>query len=92
MKDIKQLISTIEQAHQHLRAGAVNAVNRALTTRNWLIGYYIVEYEQEGEDRAQYSSDLLGELSRSIKITGLSAPELSRCRQFFQRYPQILEY
>ncbi|WP_443661211.1 hypothetical protein [Eshraghiella crossota] len=30
-----------------------------MTLRNWVIGYYIVEYEQDGSDRAQYGSHLL---------------------------------
>jgi hypothetical protein len=29
-------------------------VNSVYTMRNWLIGHYIVEYEQHGEDRAAY--------------------------------------
>jgi len=30
-----------------------------LTIRNWLIGYYIVEFEQNGKDRAEYGISLL---------------------------------
>lgn len=90
MKNFQQLLSSIEQIHNHLQARAINAVNQALTVRNLLIGFYIVEYEQRGEDRAKYGSNLLGELSQKIKIKGLSAPELSRCRQFYNCYPQIL--
>ncbi|GAB3173798.1 DUF1016 N-terminal domain-containing protein [Telluribacter humicola] len=55
-----------------------------------MIGYYIVEFEQQGEDRASYGSRLLSNLAKSIGIKGLTAPELSRCRQFYQCYPQIL--
>jgi len=90
MKNFQQLIASIEQTHRHLQGRAVHAVNRALTVRNLLIGFYIVEYEQRGEDRAKYGSELLGKLSQKIKIKGLSAPELSRCRQFYNCYPQIL--
>ncbi len=90
MKNFSKLISTIEQVHGHMQTSAVNAVNQSLTIRNWLIGYYIVEFEQNGEDRAVYGTDLLGRISKKIKIKGLSAPELSRCRQFYIVYPQIL--
>ena len=33
------------------RQNAVSAVNTHLTVRNWLVGFYIVEFEQNGEDR-----------------------------------------
>ncbi len=89
-QNFQQLLSSIEQVHDHLQARAVNAVNQALTARNLLIGYYIVEYEQQGQDRARYGSNLLSELSQKIKIKGLTAPELSRCRQFYNSYPHIL--
>lgn len=65
-------------------------MNVNLTMRNWLFGYYIVEYEQNGEDRAKYGKYLLEKLTQEIKIKGLTAPELSRCRQFYRTYPQIL--
>lgn len=90
MSDFKHLITLIEQTHQRLQSQAANAVNQALTIRNWLIGYYIVEFEQNGEDRAQYGSRLLINLAKKLSIKGLTAPELSRCRQFSQIYPQIL--
>lgn len=73
-----------------MQQNAVKAVNIHLTLRNWLIGFYIVEFEQNGSDRAQYRSKLLENVARSINIKGLSAPELSRCRQFYHTYPQIL--
>ncbi len=90
MKDFKQLIVTIEQVHGYLQTKAANAVNQALTIRNWLIGFYIVEFEQEGEDKAKYGSGLLNSIASQTKIKGLSAPELSRCRQFYQCYPQMI--
>lgn len=90
MKDFQQLLLTIEQVHQNLQASAANAVNKALTLRNWLIGFYIVEFEQNGDDRAKYGRHLLSNIAKEIKIKGLTTPELSRCRQFYQVYPQIL--
>lgn len=86
MKNLSQLISTINDVHSELQASAANAVNKALTVRNWLIGYYIVEYEQNGEDRAEYGSNLINILATKISIKGLTSPELSRCRQFYQTY------
>ena len=34
--------------------------------RNWLIGYYIVEYEQNGKDRAEYGAKLLKKLEEFL--------------------------
>ncbi|MFN5223853.1 MAG: YhcG family protein [Bacteroidota bacterium] len=84
------LVSTIEQTHRHFQQQAAKAINIQLTLRNWLIGFYIVEFEQAGEDRAKYGTRLLEHLALSLKIKGLVAAELSRCRQFYKCYPQIL--
>lgn len=84
------LVDTISKTHSHFQQQAVKAVNISLTLRNWLIGFYIVEFEQEGEDRAAYGTGLLNRLALGIKIKGLVSAELSRCRQFYFCYPQIL--
>ncbi|HAT76533.1 MAG TPA: cytoplasmic protein, partial [Flavobacterium sp.] len=88
----QNLISFIDETHQTLQQSAVKAVNSHITLRNWLIGYYIVEFEQKGEDRAKYGTKLLKELANSLKIKGLSAPELSRCRQFFNTYYLFIDF
>ena len=51
----------------NLKAGNVakSAVNKSFTLRNWAIGWYIVEYEQNGNDRAEYGSSLLKNLESS---------------------------
>ncbi len=90
MKDFKQLLVSIEQIHHHLQAEAVKAVNQMLTVGNLLIGFYLVEYEQKDMDRAEYGSELLAKVAKNISIKGLTAPKLSRCRQFNNNYPQIL--
>lgn len=90
MNDLSDLISNIGSLHQQLQQHAVKSINQLLTIRNFLIGYYIVEFEQDGANRAGYGKKLLTELAKSLKIKGLTAPELSRCRQFYLTYPQIL--
>jgi len=86
----EKLVSTIEQMNKHFQNQAANAVNVSLTIRNYLIGLYIVEFEQNGEDRSVYGSGLLDNLAFKLKIKGLVSAELSRCRQFYFCYPQIL--
>jgi hypothetical protein len=56
------LLNTIQQTHTVFQQNAFKAVNMSLTLRNWLIGYYIVEFEQNGEDRAKYGESLLFKL------------------------------
>lgn len=83
------LVNTIQQTHHTFQQSAFKSVNRHLTIRNWLVGFYIVEFEQKGEDRAAYGEKLLSELANSIKIKGLSQTNLKLNRQFYQTYPQI---
>lgn len=52
--DFDALVSSIVHIHQQTQDFATKAVNVALTLRNWLIGCRIVEFEQEGKDRATY--------------------------------------
>ena len=51
-KLLNDIGSTIERA----RENAVRAVNTELVKANWEIGRHIVEYEQHGEERAEYGS------------------------------------
>lgn len=52
------LVSVIEQTHTHFQQQAVKAVNVSLTVRNYLIGFYSIEFEQNGEVRATYGAIL----------------------------------
>jgi hydrogenase/urease accessory protein HupE len=45
--DYAALVAAIAQAHDHAQGQAVQAVNVALTLRNWLIGYHLVELESD---------------------------------------------
>lgn len=74
------------------RQNAVAAVNTHLTVRNWLVGFYIVEFEQKGEDRAKYGAKLLQSLADAFDEEGLSYRNLKLYRQFYNTYPQISAY
>ena len=50
----ESLVGRINLIQDALQAQAAHAVNLSLTARNWLVGYYIVEFEQHGADRAKY--------------------------------------
>ena len=83
------LLENIKSTHVHLHEAAAKAINKLLTIRNWLIGYYIVEYEQKGEDRAQYGEKLLYTLAKELTSEKISYRHLQLCRQFYFVYPQI---
>ncbi|MFA7445911.1 MAG: PDDEXK nuclease domain-containing protein, partial [Flavobacteriaceae bacterium] len=83
------LVNTIQSTHNQLQQNAIKSINKHLTIRNWLVGFYIVEFEQNGSDRAKYGERLLDELADSINLKGLSSRNLKLFRQFYFQYPQI---
>ena len=83
------LTEQVKTVHEATSAYAKGAVNQLLTIRNWAIGCYIVEYEQNGKKRAQYGSRLLTYLAESLSIKGLDRQLLTLCRIFYLKYPQI---
>ena len=91
LPDIKfqDLVSTIQFAHQFSHQAAVKAVNRYATMRNWLIGLFIVEYQQKGQDRAAYGERLLKRLEESLNTRGLNVTLFQNSRLFYVRYPQV---
>ena len=87
-----QLIDIISETNSTLQQKVTSAVNQSLTVRNWLIGFYIVEFEQNGEDRAKYGDRLLENIAEKTKhIKGLSSRNLNLFRQFYFIYPQIMQ-
>lgn len=87
--NFQSLVGAIQNTHLQLQQSALRSVNRHLTIRNWLIGYYTVEFEQNGADRAKYGERLLHELAESINIKGLSETGLRINRQFYNTYPHL---
>lgn len=85
------LAESIANTHKQLQFEAASAVNKLLTLRNWLIGYYIVEYEQNGEDRAVYGAKIEENLANELSIEGLSARNLKLFKQFYLTYPNIMQ-
>ena len=92
--DYPALITAISDAHRQAQAGAAGAVNRHLVFRNWLIGAYLVEFEQSGEDRAEYGAGLLKRVSADLRereVPGASPDMLERMRLLYLHYPQVAE-
>ncbi len=86
-----ELANSVLQTHQTAQSGAIRAVNQMATLRNWLIGCYIVEYEQKGSDRAKYGERLLKRLEERVNTKGLNETLFLAARRFYSFYPQIGE-
>ncbi len=84
-----ELELAIKEVHSSLQKNTIKAINRNITIRNWLIGYYIIEFEQKGEDRAKYGLQLLKSLEESINTKGLNETLFKWSRIFYQRYPTV---
>lgn len=84
---LAQHINVIQDTMQRQVA---HAINRGLTVRNWLIGCYIVEFEQHGEDRAAYGEQLLKRLEQRINKKGLTERRFREFRKVYLTYPQLV--
>jgi len=87
--NFESLVGHINQVQDVLQAQAAHAVNLSLTARNWLVGYYILEYEQHGEDRAKYGDKLLKSLAQRLNRRGLGERRLYEYRLTYRVYPQL---
>jgi len=81
------LVDICRRTHDELQNQAYRSVDIAMVVRNWLIGWYIVEFEQTGADRAQYGNRLIERLSERLHINGASPTNLRKFRQFYREYP-----
>lgn len=85
------LLDSIDALWTHARERAVEAVNSELLFANWETGRYIVEFEQKGQLRAEYGSNLLSNLSRDLTIRrgkGFSRSNLTYMRKLFIMFPK----
>lgn len=84
---LEQLSHTYVQGQQR----AAQAVNTQLVETYWQIGQHIVEYEQQGQQRAVYGQALISQLGRDLTLRhgrGFSRSNLIRFRQFYTAYPK----
>jgi predicted nuclease of restriction endonuclease-like (RecB) superfamily len=62
-----QLLDSIGLTIEKARQSAIKAINTGLVKANWEIGRHIVEFEQHGQERAEYGSELLTKLSKDLR-------------------------
>ena len=83
------LVQQIEYTDHALQNNARLVINRHVTAKAWLTGYYIVEYEQHGSDRAQYGERLFQNLTKRLGDKKFSVTTLKIYRQFYMTYSQL---
>ena len=72
------------------RESAARSVNAAMTAAYWLIGRRMVEFEQSGEDRAEYGAALIERLAEDLAGRfgrGFSLRNIYNMRLFYLAYP-----
>lgn len=82
----------VTELHNTAYTASIKAVNRFATVRNYVIGFYIVEYEQHGSDRAKYGEKLLQRLTEKVNKRGINETLLKVSRAFYLNYPHIKSY
>ena len=81
----KLIIQIGDLLHQG-RQQVAQTVNHLLVQTYWQIGRYIVEFEQNGNTKAEYGSELLDKLSHDLKLQygkGFSRSNLNYMRKFY---------
>jgi predicted nuclease of restriction endonuclease-like (RecB) superfamily len=90
--EYNHLLAGINHINSFSQIAVARAVNQTLTLRNWLIGAYVIEYEQNGVDRAAYGTQLIETLAKDLKkqgITGFAVSNLRNFRQFALVYSHL---
>ena len=91
--NLEGLVNAIQETNRFFLDQVQKQVNTLLTLRNWIIGYYIVEYEQKGQDRAEYGEKLFTRIAGKLRTNGLKfirERHLYLCKDFYLAYPKIL--
>lgn len=89
-KHYDNLISQISETYLQGKQNAVNAINSELVNTYWKVGQHIIEFEQNGKERAEYGSGLLEQLSKDLFLIhgkGFSVSNIQRMRQLYEEYP-----
>lgn len=89
-KDYILLVERIGSLLADSRYRVAQNVNSILIETYWQVGKYIVEYEQKGNERAEYGSSLLKNLSRDLSLKygrGFSHSNINKMRKLFLTFP-----
>ena len=84
------LITTIGEVLEQGKRNVLHAVNHAIVQTYWAIGKHIVEFEQAGNEKAEYGSALLKRLSSDLTFRygkGFSMSNINKMRKLYIDYP-----
>ena len=85
----EKMISDIEALVNASKNELAISINKVMTVTYWSIGKYIVEFEQDGNAKAEYGKNLLSTISKELTLRlgkGYSRPNLNNMRKFYLKY------
>lgn len=88
--DYQQLIERIGTVYQSAQRKIISAVNVEMLHAYWQIGKYIIEFEQNGQLKAEYGKQLLENLAKDLTLQygkGFSRSNLNYMRLLYNKYP-----
>jgi len=86
------LLKNIGSAIETGRSNALSALNEQILLTYWKVGRHIVEFEQQGSERAEYGAALINNLSGDLKLRygkGFSRSNIKLMRSFYINYPKF---
>lgn len=89
-KGEEQLFAQIKQMLDKARRQISRAVNFTTVNAYWQVGKYIVEYEQQGNLKAEYGKGVIDRLSKRLTVEyggGFSTTNIRYMRQFYLYFP-----
>lgn len=90
-KEFTILIGQLRQLVRSSRDQALKTVDVIQVRTYWEIGHHIVEFEQQGQERAAYGSRLLSSLAQTLTAEfgrGFDTSNLRNMRLFYQAFPK----
>lgn len=93
VSDMKPLLEQVRDIVRTAKYFATRSVNALQTYGNWQIGKHIVEFEQQGKERAGYGKKVLAALSKKLTEEfgrGYSEDNLESMRRFYLLYSDRL--
>ena len=90
ISDTEELYTAIAGVLKEARSHITHAVNSVIVNAYWYIGKYLIEFEQNGRERAKYGYSTINELSSKLQTefgSGFTPTNLRYMRQFYQLFP-----
>lgn len=89
-KEYHNLVETINQIVVSSQNTIAKTVNKTMIITYWNIGKYIVDFEQNGQKRAEYGTELLKKIATDLTINigkGFSWRNLYNMKRFYIEFP-----